>query len=150
LNSEDSPAIEQTALRLLASREHSASELRAKLQKRGFDLDAIDPVLSGLADRKLLSDTRFVESYVDRRMRNGFGPLRIRAELGERGVDQGLIEAQVDQDEDTWMELLAEVHDKKFGKHPASGRVELARRARFLEYRGFTAAQVSRFLRYEG
>lgn len=132
---------------MLASREHSASELRIKLLKRGFEAESVERVLAGLADRNLLSEARFVEDYVDARMRKGFGPLRIHAELRERGVDDRLIGSQLDRDEEIWMALLNEVYNKKFGEHPASGRAELARRARFLEYRGFTAEQVSRFLR---
>ena len=104
-------------------------------------------VLAGLADRNLLSEARFVENYVDARMRKGFGPLRIHAELRERGVDDRLIGRQLDRDEEVWLVLLNEVHNKKFGEHPVFGRADLARRARFLEYRGFTAEQVSRFLR---
>jgi regulatory protein len=132
---------------LLASREHSTSELRIKLLKRGFEAETIKRVLAGLADRNLVSDVRFVESFLGARMRKGFGPLRIHTELRERGVDDRLIAQQLDRDEETWMALLAEVHRKKFGEHQATGRAELARQARFLEYRGFTTAQVSRFLR---
>jgi regulatory protein len=132
---------------LLVFREHSTSELRIKLLKRGFEADSLERVLTGLADRNLVSDARFVESFVDARMRKGFGPLRIRAELRERGVDDRQIGQRLDRDEEVWMALLAEVHNKKFGEHQTTGRAELARRARFLEYRGFTTAQVSRFLR---
>jgi regulatory protein len=108
----------------------------------------VQQVLDDLAEQGLLSERRYVESYVDERIRKGFGPLRIEAELRERGVDEGLIRRHLDREEETWLELLAGVHDRKFGSGPAQGRPDLARRARFLEYRGFTSAQVSRFLRF--
>ncbi len=106
-------------------------------------------VLASLAGQGLQSDERFTASYVDERIRKGFGPMRIRAELCERGVDASLIERYLDRDEARWQELLARVHTKKYGAAPAQGRSELARRGRFLEYRGFTSGQVSRFLHIE-
>jgi len=106
-------------------------------------------VLAGLEQQGLLSDARFVEGYVEERLRKGFGPLRIRAELKERGIEAGRIDLALELGEELWMETLTRAHDKKFGKESPNGRAELARRARFLEYRGFTAAQVGRFLRFD-
>lgn len=106
-------------------------------------------VLDRLAEQGLLSDDRFVESYVGERMRKGFGPLRIEAELRERGVDGELIRRHLEIDDESWRDLLKNVHDRKFGPGAVNGRSEIARRARFLEYRGFTSAQVSRFLRFD-
>jgi len=109
----------------------------------------MESVLDSLAEQGLQSDERYVESYVDQRMRKGFGPRRIEAELRERGVDDHLIHRHLDIDDEIWRELMRDVHDRKFGPAAADGRSELGRRARFLEYRGFTSAQVSRFLRFD-
>jgi regulatory protein len=109
----------------------------------------VERVLAGLEEQGLLSDARFVEGYVEERLRKGFGPLRIRAELQERGIEAGRIAHGLELDEEIWMDVLSRAHNKKFGEAPPSGHAELARRARFLEYRGFTAAQVSRFLRFD-
>jgi regulatory protein len=107
---------------------------------------ALDRVLTGLAAQELLSTERFVARYVEERMARGFGPVRIRAELRQRGLDDPLVDTYLPRDETVWMDLLAQAHDRKFGPQPPADRVELARRARFLEYRGFTSPQVSRFL----
>ncbi len=136
-------------MRLLAAREHSVAELRRKLQARGCRSDGIERVLAGLQEQGLLSDSRFVESYVEERLRKGFGPSRIRAELQKRGIEVKRIARSLELDDEVWMDVLSHAHDKKFGEAPPSSRAELARRARFLEYRGFTAAQVSRFLRFD-
>lgn len=125
------------------------AELRRKLQARGRGSDGVERVLAGLQEQGQLSDARFVHGYVEERLRKGFGPLRIRAELQERGIEAELVTHGLELDEGGWMEVLSRAHDKKFGAAPASGRAELARRARFLEYRGFTAAQVRRFLRFD-
>lgn len=136
-------------MRLLAAREHSVAELRRKLQARGCGSDGVERVLTGLQEQGLLSDARFVDGYVEERLRKGFGPLRIRAELQERGIAAERIARSLGLDEEVWMDVLSRVHDKKFGEAPPSGRAEFARRARFLEYRGFTVSQVSRFLRFD-
>lgn len=113
---------------------------------RRLDPDAVAAVVERLAERGLASDARFAAAYVDQRIRAGFGPLRIRAELCQRGLDPALVATYLDQDEDYWSEQLAAAQRKKFGAQPARTRQELARRARFLEYRGFSSGQIGRML----
>lgn len=86
------------------------------------------------------------ELYVAERLRKGFGPLRIRQELRERGIPDALVDPHLEQSAREWLALMAAVHDKKFGTGPGGDRRELARRARFLEYRGFPADLIGRFL----
>jgi regulatory protein len=47
-----------------------------------------------------------------------------------------------------WPQRLAEVHDRRFGPGAPSDLQELARRARFLEQRGFPSEAIRRFLRW--
>ncbi|MCU7907196.1 MAG: recombination regulator RecX [Candidatus Thiodiazotropha sp. (ex Epidulcina cf. delphinae)] len=122
---------------MLTAREHSWRELRKKLQSRGFDEQTIDAVLRGLSESGLQSDDRFTESFIAGRVSRGSGPLRIRAELHERGVDEALIETHLADFAEAWPELLLLAHDAKYGKQRAGDRKELAKRARFLTYRGF-------------
>jgi len=136
-------------MRMLAVREHTRTELRRKLLGRHFQADAVEQVLGELVEHGLLSDRRFVESYVNERMGKGFGPLRIKAELRDKGVDGDTAVAALDVDDEVWMEVLARAHNKKFGSGPAASRADMAKRARFLEYRGFSSAQVSRFLHFD-
>ena len=138
--------IEQAALRLLAGREHSRSELRRKLMSRAGDPSLLEQVLDALEAQHALSDVRFVEQYIDARRRKGFGPLRIRAELGERGVSGDLVETYLDEQDPVWWEQMRSVAKGKFGATEPVDMKERARRARFLEYRGFAAAQIRRFL----
>ena len=58
-----------------------------------------------------------------------------------------LIAPLLDRDAEDWAERLGQVVDKKFGPEPATDPKELARRARFLEYRGFPPDLVRRYLR---
>lgn len=140
-------AIRDRALRLLARREHSRHELERKLRAKGHVEAAIARVLDELTASDLVSDQRTAEAYVTARMRKGYGPRRLRQELHERGVEDDLIVPLLDRYGEDWQERLALVAEKKFGPEAATDRKELARRARFLEYRGFPPDLVSRYLR---
>lgn len=129
--------LEQAAIRLLATREHSRMELRRKLKARCETPESLELVLDGLEQRGYLSDARFVEQYVESRKRKGFGPVRIRQELQERGVTADLVDPATDPADGEWLELIERCCRRKFGDARPSDYRERARRARFLEYRGF-------------
>src|SRR5690606_2652334 len=85
-------AARETAIGLLARREHSRRELKRKLGAKGHPSDLIDQVLEQLAREGLQSDQRFAEAYLHSRIQKGYGPVRLLHELAERGVDAGLAE----------------------------------------------------------
>lgn len=143
---DDAIAVEVTAVKLLGSREHTRQQLRSKLNARCADADLIEAVLDDLEQRRLLSDERFAENYVDHRCRKGYGPLRIRSELAERGVDGGLAARWIDDGPRDWADVLAEAAARKFGDAPVGDMRTLAKRGRFLEQRGFPISLVRRYL----
>ncbi len=134
--------IRDQALRLLARREHSVCELRAKLARRGQDGGAVDAVLAELVAEGLLSDARFAEAYVRARVDRGYGPLRIRAELAERGVAEPLVQAALAAAEVDWAALAARVRQRRFGAAPPRDWPERARQMRFLQGRGYPQSLV--------
>lgn len=138
--------LEQVAVRLLASREHSRAELRRKLAARGGEAAVVEAVLDGLAQRRLQSDARYAEQYVAQRASRGYGPARIRAELRERGIEDAVIADWLDERDPVWQERLAEVARKRFGAAGPADFRDRARRARFLEYRGFPPELIRRVL----
>ena len=71
---------------LLARREHGRVELTRKLRKRGAPEELIEAALQRLSEEGLLSEARYLESFVAYRARAGYGPQRIREELGQRGL----------------------------------------------------------------
>jgi regulatory protein len=87
-----------------------------------------------------------VETYVAERVRKGFGPLRIRQELRQRGLSDCLIAPHLERSTREWLELMASAHDKKYGLTRSVDAAERARRARFLEYRGFPADLIADFI----
>jgi regulatory protein len=135
--------LRQAALRLLASREHSRAELLGKLKARSGADACLEPLLDALEAERCLSDRRYAEGYIESRRRKGYGPLRIHRELG---VDVNLIDELLDETDTAWNEHLQAVCRKKFGARAPADYRERAKRARFLEYRGFAVAQIRNLL----
>lgn len=77
---------------LLARREHGRAELTRKLRQRGAPAELIEAALERLADEGLLSESRYIESFIRGRASSGYGPLRIREELTQRGLPRGEVE----------------------------------------------------------
>jgi len=123
------------ALKSLARREHSTVELRRKLNgyvdrstgrsdsHSGSDLDRppgtaedhISRVIEALILDGSLSDERFASEFVRSRIRKGYGPIRIRMDLLERGVPDRLAEDELTRPTEFWQQQAAEVCQRKFG-----------------------------------
>jgi len=131
-----------TALRLLARREHSESELRHKLASRNVRDDIIDTLVAELAAQGLLSDRRFADAYARGRYERGFGPLRIRAELQQRGVAGDLVSEILNGLRGDWEDSAIRQRRKRFGAQLPEHARERARQTRFLQQRGFTSDQI--------
>ena len=140
--SDNSIQARKKAMDYLARREHSRGELTAKLEKAGFEPDIIDDTVARLIEDGLQSDARFAEAHVASRVRQGKGPVRIRAELSERGVAGTAIESALEASDTDWVGLAREVRVRKFGEALPGEFREKAKQMRFLQYRGFDAEQV--------
>ena len=132
------------ALGLLARREHSRAELRAKLARSGHERAAAERAVEDLAQRGLVSDARFAEAFVRSRIERGSGPLRIRRDLEARGVEPEVVDRFLDAQDEEWEERARSARTKRFGAAPPGDRGEAARQSRFLLGRGFTRRQVRR------
>lgn len=138
-----------SAVRLLARREHSTAELNRKLVARGHAADTVDEVVAVLQEKRLVSDERFVATFVHHHAMRGQGPVRIRAELRQQGVVDALIEAQLKNTELDWSALASGVRVRKFGASLPKSLAERAKQSRFLQYRGFSGEHIRAALRAE-
>ena len=68
-------AVRRTAMDLLARREHGRVELTRKLRQRGAPPEMIEAALDRLTEEGLLSESRYLESFVSYRARSGYGPV---------------------------------------------------------------------------
>jgi regulatory protein len=161
---ERAPSLKARAIRWLAQREHSRSELRDKLlrllARAATDVDAglanspivsepeqeVEQLLGWLESRGYLSDQRFIENRTQVRAAK-FGNLRIERELCLHGVQiDASAQASLRASE---LERAREVWRRKFGKAGAALADAAARskQARFLAGRGFSPQVIRQVLR---
>lgn len=103
-------------------------------------------IVAALVAEGLVSDERFVENLLHVRRTRGYGPLYIRRELQEKGVDIDIIQRWLDVESNDWIEHVRRVYKKKFGGKRAASLTERAKRTRFLQQRGFTHDQIRQAL----
>ena len=70
----------------LARREYGQTELIKKLADKGYDRSVAEQAVRKLTEDGLQSDQRFTDAFVQSRINQGKGPVRIRLDLGQRGV----------------------------------------------------------------
>ena len=142
-------AARKLAIKLLGRREHSRRELQVKLARKGYEGSVVTALLQELVDADWQSEQRFTEAFARERLQRGRGPIRTRAELRERGIDDTLIDTVLN-DETDWVAVLGDIAKRRFGPDsPADGQ-ESAKRKRFLYNRGFSSADIHRFFRDAG
>lgn len=130
------------ALRLLAGREHTRTELEGKLAAHESEAGELQRVLDELQAKGFISEQRVVESVLHRRAAR-LGVSRLKQELQSKGVSAPAVAQAVAQLRSTELERAREVWRKKFGE-PASDLAGRARQMRFLAARGFGAEAIRR------
>lgn len=142
-----SPAtVRYAAMSHLARREHSLLELRQKLLKRFPEPELVDAVIEKLRAEGLQSDDRFAEAFISMRKNRGQGPVRIIAELKQRGVAEAIYSRYIDPSDEEWVASARSVCLRKYGSF-ADTPAQRGKQMRFLQYRGFTSDQIRRIWR---
>ncbi len=137
----------ESALRALSRREHSAAELRHKLTQRGHEAESIAAVVAQLTEAGWQSDPRYAEMLVRNRIEQGYGPLRIRAELNAAGISDAECESALAAAEVDWEARARKVHARKFKAQSAITASQWQQQYRFLAGRGFEARHIRSALR---
>jgi regulatory protein len=138
----DTPVeLKARALRFLARREHSRTELAGKLARHAASDEILQGVLSELEGRKLLSNHRFAEGRA-RVLARKYGAARIRHDLRARGIEAETIDRVAPGDD---LERARAILARKY-REPASTREEKAKRARFLQSRGFSHEVIAKLI----
>ena len=128
----------ERALNLLARREQSQRELKRKLLNKGVAKDEAEQAITALADSSLQSDDRFAGMMVRRRIADGYGPMRIGAELSSHGLSRDATRAAIEEESPDWAALAEAVYRRKFRDKPALDAKERMKRAAYLAQRGFS------------
>lgn len=127
-------SLKNRALNLLARREHSRGELRAKLLIED-EPATIDQLLDELEAKNWQSDERFAEAWIRQRSLK-YGRQRLRHELQQKGVSAELIAASLDRYLEDELTQARSVWQKKYGIK-ATTYEEKSKQIRFLQYRGY-------------
>jgi regulatory protein len=139
------PSIKARALRLLALREHTRTELAQKLARHDPAPEELCQALDDLEAKGFISEARVVDSVLHTRATR-LGAQRVRRELQLKGVGAPALAEAMQRLQDTEEARAREVWRKKFGQ-PAASIQEQARQIRFLLSRGFAAEVVRRITR---
>ena len=138
----DPAAARKKAMDFLARREYGQTELIKKLANKGYDRSIAEQAVVKLSGEGLQSDQRFADSFIQSRINQGKGPVRVRLDLGQRGIGDATIEYALGQASADWCELARDARRKKFGsRKPADFKVK-AQQMRFLQYRGFESDHI--------
>ena len=130
------------ALRYLGRREYAAVELVRKLQQRDIEEATAWQAIEALQAAGLQSDTRFAEAFVRQRVGSFNGPIKIRAQLRQRGLGDALIEQALGEQDTDWHALAADWAARKHrGALDEKQRARLYRGGRS---RGFSHDQIMR------
>jgi len=138
--------LRQRAFRLLARREHSRAELARKLAPHAGSSQELETLLDSLVEKRQLSDERYASERA-RWLARKYGPARIRSDLRAKGVAEELVALACSDDDELEQASLA--LRKKY-RTKATTREERARRARFLQGRGFSYEAIRRALDLAG
>jgi regulatory protein len=139
--SDTAAELKSRALRYLVRREHSRAELARKLAPHAESPQAIETLLDSLLSKKQQSDERFAAERA-RVLSRKYGTAKIRQDLKARGISDDLIRRVSSSGEE---ERAREILARKY-RQPAGTREDRARRARFLQGRGFSADVIQRLV----
>jgi regulatory protein len=139
----DTPAeLKARALRHLVRRDHSRAELARKLAPHAESAEALEALLGELVSKKQLSDERFAEGRA-RILARKYGSARIKHDLKSKGIAQHIVNSVSTEGE---LERARAILARKY-REPAATREQWARRARFLQSRGFSMDVITRLIR---
>jgi regulatory protein len=152
----------ERALKLIALRDRTAHELKARLERAGFAPDVSEGAITWLRALGYVDDAAFATRYSAARLRSGWGERRVASELLRLGVDRGLVQAALreargqapdDEEAQPGLDAVLDLARRRFAAQFVADPEAAERRlAGFLARRGFdwdTIHAVARVLRRE-
>jgi regulatory protein len=124
----------------LARREHTTKEIFIKLENRVESIDILSAEIKKLEEEGLLDNQRFAEQYIHSRSTKGYGPLRIKQELKQRGVNENISQPILNNID--WTSLAIGVLKKKVKHEFPKETKPVLKLKKFLNYRGFDFSQI--------
>ena len=138
------------ALRFLKIRPRSITELKEKLQGKGFSSTEIETTVLDLTASGSLNDRAFTKSWINYRLARPFGFRRIIQELKDKGIDKQTIEQAVAEIKGSYdpQKAALDLAQRRWQRLPAiDGAKKKKKVLDFLLRRGFEADVVIGVLR---
>jgi regulatory protein len=137
--------LKSKALYFLSRREYAYQELFTKLKKYSDDDSQIKLVLDELVESGYLSDTRFIQAFLDSKSRK-HGLLKIKYQLSQKTSNHELVNQIISTADLDEVIVARNLWQKKFGA-VATDRLELAKQIRFLLNKGFSYAIIKQIIK---
>ncbi len=138
-----------SALRLLAFRAQSVSEMQQKLTRQGFDEKTVQTVVNELRNTGYLNDERFAAEFIRYQlMRKPMGRFLMTAKLKEHGVSDETINRQMAkefteaQEKELALKVAGEKKEELRVKLSKLSRLQKQKIGQYLSTRGFSSEVV--------
>ncbi len=140
------PRAKKRTLHLLEKMDRTDKEIRGKLAKNGYPIEAIDAAIQYAASYNYINDERYALSYV-RNYRDYRSKNRILQDLYRKGIDKELICNAIDKEYTTDENELVLMYIRKKNYNPMNAtEKEKGKMYRFLIGKGFSYDTISKYL----
>jgi regulatory protein len=140
-----------SGLHLLARRELSAAECRARLARAEYPEDEVDAAIDRLIAAGALDDRRVARAYARTALNiKGRGRLRIERELQQKGIDRDIATAALDEvfgDGDERPMVARAIRKRLRERTVLKDRAESARLYQYLMRQGYSSTAIVAELR---
>ena len=91
-----SKSLKEAIVHFVSRREHSAHELREKLKRHSDCEEQIDLEIQSALQNDIINHARFAQAIARQRCRQGYGPLRVSAELSSHKIGRDCVQSAID------------------------------------------------------
>ncbi len=93
------------AFLLLKYRQRSEKEIRERLSRKKFPEETIKDTIAFLKEKKFIDDNLFARAWLSERLQKAVGPRRLIQELKHKGIEQKVIEDNLNEVKGSYNEL---------------------------------------------
>lgn len=149
MNEKELAKAKQIAFHLLKYRIRSEKELAKRLKQRKISQHTINRVLKSCKRLSLVDDREFTRLWIKDKLNRGYGFIRIRRELREKGIEEDLIDGCIDASKKEYKTdlILSELIKRRVKRYKHCDYKEIRRKLfAYLHNRGFSFKEIEQVL----